>query len=361
MPRLLLALVGVLTLASIIVSVNTDKAARVSTTIHHRSNPGNPFGSPEYGFGGYSVSKLTTEIGAQWRVPALDPRSSNGSASTWIAVQNDDRQFIQLGTTENMANGLALYGIFWSDVTVGFHPQQLLYVRAGDTIKFKMVQTSRGWRLSFDDVSDNSPETITVPYARGASFFSAEWLQEDPTVGGSAAHLPYPTIAPTTISHMTVNGAAPKLRKRDGQVLSTADAVYLIPTHTTMDQFTFTNAAGPTRQYLSDVFAYSVALYPFQADEFYNRAPSESVVHHLVTSLATLQSKLESQKWPTNMAGAAARDGKSLATIENLFSNFPESPARMNADDLLQLQAALERQSHFSETLSDDLGLPSYQ
>ena len=124
-------MVGVLTIGAIALSVNTDKAAPVASGHHPAPNgPGNPYGAPEYGFGGYTSARLTIEIGAQWRVPRLSPHSSEGSATTWIAVQNSLRQFIQLGTFELMNNGVSQYQIFWSDVTVNFHPQNLLRVDA---------------------------------------------------------------------------------------------------------------------------------------------------------------------------------------------------------------------------------------
>jgi hypothetical protein len=195
LPYLFLAVLAVLSLAAITLSVKTDKAAHILTRQPSRANP---YGAASYGFGGYTVNRLTTEIGAQWRVPAINPRSGNGNATTWIAVEDFQRQFIQLGTNENKNDGTSQYSIFWSDVAVNFHPQQLLEVAPGDLIRFKMVQVPRGWRLSFDDVTDSTPETITVPYGRGSSYFTAQWIQEDPTFNGLTTHLPYPTVASRT-------------------------------------------------------------------------------------------------------------------------------------------------------------------
>jgi hypothetical protein len=360
-PRLILALLVALSAVAIVLSVRTDVAARsLSITIHQPGEP-TPFGSPEYGFGGYSESILTTEISAQWRVPALNPQSGRGSASTWIAVQNGERQFIQLGTNEDKVNGVSVYTIFWSDVSEGFHPQALLEVNAGDLIKFTMTQTKAAWRLSFDDLTDNTPETITVAYAPGSSFSSAQWLQEDPTIGGPGTHLPYPEISPTTFSHLMVNNATPKLAKDEGQVLSTADGVFLVPTLLQSDQFTFTNASGPARQFLSDVYPYSVALYPFQVDLFYNRAPSEDVAHRLVSSLATLQTNLETQTWPAQLAGDVGRTGQSISKIENAYSDFPEAPQRIDFAALAGLSDAQRFAAHYAAIVRRDLGLPSYQ
>jgi hypothetical protein len=354
-PYLLLAGLGVLSLAAITVSVRTDKAARIATSSTHR---GNPFGAPEYGFGGYSVSELTTQIGAQWRVPAIEQESGDGNASTWIAVQNSSRQFIQIGTTENKVDGVAMYAIFWSDVAVSFHPQQLLDVAPGDLIRFKMVQAPRGWRLSFDDLTQNTPETITVPYAPGSSFFSAQWLQEDPTIGGLANHLPYPSIGRPTFSHLMVNGSAPTLHEVDGQALSTADGVFLVPTLPRDDQFTFTNAKGPARQYLSDVFAYNASLYPYQVDSYYNEPPSKRVLFHIRATLATLQTNLRTQTWPTHLQKAVNGDSKLVADYVKEFNAIPPAPARLSDTLADQYRAVDDRDFHYAQDLRRDLGLP---
>jgi hypothetical protein len=353
-------MVGVLSLAAIILSVNTDEA-RIVIAPHpptKPNNPRNPYGAPEYGFGGYSSNRLTTEIGAQWRVPKISPESSEGNATTWIAVQNDLRQFIQLGTFENKNNGVAQYEIFWSDVSVDFHPQQLLEVNAGDLITFKMVQTSRGWRLSFDDLTEKTHETITIPYARGSAFLSAQWIQEDPTINGLSTHLPYPSITAPTFAHMTLDERPPQLRRDDGQVLSTADGVFLVPTTPTHDQFTFTNAAGPARQYLKDVFAFNAALYPFQIDIFDNRSPSKAVLRHIQATLATLETKLRTQTWPRTLSGSVNGDADAVAAYSKLFNHFTVSPAPMNANELQQLQAIARHYDSVIDKLRLQLGLP---
>jgi hypothetical protein len=361
MPFLMLAMVGALSVAAIIVSINTDVAARVATSRHPSGPSGNPFGGPEYAFGGYSISQHTTEIGAEWRVPAISPRSADGDASTWIAVQNFERDFIQFGTTENKVNGVALYGVFWSDVTVGFSPQQLLYVSPGDLIRFTMTQNAKGWRLSFDDLTDNTPETINVPYARGAYFDSAQWLQEDPTIGGPANHEPYPSMLLTTFSHLTVNDAAPTLHTDDGQVLSTADGVYVIPTTPKDDQFSFTNATGATRQFLSDLYAYNVALYPLQADIFDNRSPSGRVLQKIVSSLATMQTKFESPTWPAPLARLIGSDGKKIAKVENAYANFPDAPGQISPMSLNTLFVAQNKFNRVIDGLERTLGVQPTQ
>jgi Peptidase A4 family len=356
-PFMTLAMVVVLSVGAIALSIDTD-GTTLSLTIHlnHR---GNPYGAASYGFGGYTLEQPATEIGAEWRVPIIGPHSIGGDASTWIAVQNDERQFIQFGTTENSyQNATPLYGIFWSDVAVNFHPQQLLYVAPGDLIKFTMVQVARGWRLRFDDLTTGTPETITVPYGQGSTFDSAQWIQEDPTINGLSTHIPYPTISLTTFSHLTLNATTPDLQAFDGQVLSTADGVYIIPTLPRHDQFTFRNATGPARQYLNDIFAYVAALNPFEVDQFYDRPVSALDLRHIRATLTALELKLTTQTWPPKLVNAVKGDAKYVADLENEFDTFPAAPIRISPKQLAGDHATDERDAHFAFTLRHDLGLP---
>jgi hypothetical protein len=329
-PHLTLVTVAILTLGALALSVHDDVAANVAASTRHGGSKTNPYGGASYGFGGYTVYRFTSEIGAEWRVPAINTHSSDGDASTWIGVEDEHRQFIQLGTTENKVNGVSRYGVFWSDVTVNFNPQQLLNVVPGDLIKFTMRQTYGGWRLSFDDVTDATPETITVPYARGATFDLGQWIQEDPTEGGLTQHLAYPSMAAPTFSHLSLDSAAPTIREDYGQVLSTASGVHLVPTAVARNQFTFHGATGAARQYLDDVFPYDEALYPLQVDLFDNRAPNTTTVQRLSSTLSTLRNQLMTQTWPTALRPAIKADANEMSGYLQLYDRFATSPQRQS-------------------------------
>ncbi|HUZ42621.1 MAG TPA: G1 family glutamic endopeptidase [Acidimicrobiales bacterium] len=352
-PKTILLIVGLLTLLALEISLNANRGP--SSRLPNQS-----YGAPSYGFGGYELTRPTTEVGAQWRVPRIAEQSGDGNASTWIAVQSEDEQFIQLGTSENKIDSVAQYEIFWSDVAVSFHPQQLLEVNPGDLIKFTMNQTSRGWRLHYDDVTQKVPETVTIPYARGSSFNSAQWYQEDPTVGGLTVHLTYPSVALTTFSHMSVDEAKPQFSADDRSVLSTADGVYLIPTEVTHDHFTYANAAGPARQYLSDVFAYNAALYPFQVDMFYRRSPTSTVMSHLRSTLTELATKLKTQHWPRTLTSAVKGERKLVAAYAKLFQTFPTAPTPLSESALARLSIVTRDNYLYSDVLREQLGLPNH-
>jgi hypothetical protein len=355
-PHLTLAVVGIVTLGAIAVSVHTDKAANVVSSTHS-PNKTNPYGGAAYGFGGYTLYRFTSEIGAEWRVPAINTHSPDGDASTWIGVEDGDRQFIQLGTTEDKTNGVTMYGVFWSDVTVNFNPQQLLNVAPGDLIKFTMHQSTGGWRLSFDDVSNGTPETITVPYARGATFNLGQWIQEDPTEGGLSQHLPYPSMQAPTFRDLTLDTSVPKVQENDAQVLSTVRGVHLVPTLPAHNQFTFHNATGAARQYLNDVFGYDVALYPLQVAVFDKQPPSAATLAHLEASIKKLREKWQTQTWPANLRGPLQDDVNEMSEYLTLYKEFPTKPKK-NSMFAARYNSLNAQNSLLSRRVHHLLGLP---
>jgi hypothetical protein len=357
-PHLTLAVVGVLTLAALALSVQTDNAATVATSTTHRSSKGNPFGGASYGFGGYTLYRFTSEIGAEWRVPAITEHSRDGDASTWIAVEDLKRQFIQIGTTENKMGGVATYGVFYSDDQWHFQPQQILSVAPGDLIKFSMHQTKNGWKLTYDDVSTGTPGSVFTPYGKGQHFNLGQWIQEDPTVGGLSQHLPYPSMQEPTFSHLTFNLTAPTLPESSAQVLSTVSDVHLVPTSVTANQFTFHDATGAARQYLNDTFPYDEALYPLQVDLFYKEAPSEATVRRLASTLSTLMEKLKTQTWPANLQAAMKDDTTQMSGYLKLYDEFPTSPQRRSPKYWDRDRALNAPFSRLADRIHHLLGLP---
>lgn len=346
-PKAILATLTVLTLVAVAVSLSGNAKNR------------NPFGGPLYAFGGYRIDHGATEVGAQWRVPLILPGSPfNSGASTWIAVQNSQRQFIQVGTVEN-DRLFGAYGVFWSDVAVGFHPQFLADANAGDLIKFKMLQTARGWRLDYDDATHHVSGSVSIHYAPGATFNSAQWIQEDPGLGNSANnHVPYPTMIPPTFQHLTLNGAAPRLRKRDGLALVTRDGVIEVPTSVQGDQFSMTSAVGPARQYLRDIFPYDVALYPFQVDVFDMKSPTATVLRRMRSALTVFGKDLRTQTWPAKDENDVKRVEKFDSDYLRLYAHFSVAPSPMSNSELACLAVDDRRDFGYIVKLRYALGLP---
>ena len=208
------------------------------------------FGSPSFGFAGYTHSPRTKSArGGGYR---SSRRLDFGAASTWVAAESSDGHFIQLGTTENVTGRTQSFNVFWSDPVVHFEPQSIGVVAAGDVISYSMTKTSSGWVLRFRDRTTSQSRRVTVPYGQTTSFDEGQWIQEDPTFSNFSEHLPYPQMSLVTFSHLKLNGRIPTLRFTYAQAMSTSNGVSLIPSKVRHNSFTFHHAKGDALQYLRD-------------------------------------------------------------------------------------------------------------
>jgi hypothetical protein len=106
--------------------------------------------------------------------------------------QGDKVPFIRVGVTEQ---GGKFDQVFWSSSVAGFHPRFIEVVQPGQLIMCAITRGSGGtWSWS---VSGAGVKTLSEPFPQfeGASFYEAEWLQEDPTVGNSVVDKPYPLFS----------------------------------------------------------------------------------------------------------------------------------------------------------------------
>ncbi len=208
-------------------------ATDLGNNVVNPSRPAAQLGS----FAGYIGYVQVTQISASWRVPAIEGSSQDGSASTWIGVQGPGQQeFFQVGTTETDEDGADFYEAFWSDPAQGFHAQVLMQVSAGDEIEAVISDQSGTWQASVDDVTSN--ETQSAPTTSGvfSNLQLAEWIQEDPSLPHNQ-HVPYPSIGPTTISALQVNGGTPDVSQLQAQVMVLPRGRRVQPGPVVNDQF----------------------------------------------------------------------------------------------------------------------------
>ena len=196
---------------------------------------------PGGGFGGYRYWPTSVRsVEATWQVPVVLEGSPDGNASTWIGAQNDrgGYPFIQVGTVEEAFFGLHASFAFWSDTTVGFHPQIMFGpIHGGDTVAVDMQRHGGTWHLSVDDLTSQKILATNVSYGAGAAFTQAEWLQEDPVpdapgttnlIAGSDS--PYPKLSNARFTQVLLNGHAPVLELGNGQTLMATGGVFRVPT-----------------------------------------------------------------------------------------------------------------------------------
>jgi hypothetical protein len=201
--------------------------------------------TPQVGsFAGYIGYVQVNQISASWQVPAILGASPDGAASTWIGVQGPSQQeFFQVGTTESYEAGADYYEAFWSDPAQGFHAQLMMQVAAGDEIQARIVEVSGSWEATVSDVTSGQSQAAPTSSGVFTNLQLAEWIQEDPSLPRNQ-HVPYPDIAPTTISQMEVNGSAPDYSSLQPQIMQLPDGRRVNPGPVIGDQFTTKDSAS---------------------------------------------------------------------------------------------------------------------
>ena len=166
-----------------------------------------------------------------------------------------------------------------------------------------MKRDRSGWQISLRNASGNFSVSRHISFGVGIDYTSAQWLQEDPTSGLVVAQdVPYPVMANVRFTNLLVNGAKPRLRLRDAQVLITSSGEIEIPTPVSGNAFTFTSPHGPQRQYLDDARRADFGDSAFQVEFARWKSLSASQKHrdaqHLIDALVLLSNELETQSWP---------------------------------------------------------------
>jgi hypothetical protein len=261
---------------------------------------------PPYGFGGYVLEGGDVRhIQASWRVPAIAATSPSGAAATWIGTQDSaGKGFIQIGVNEYVQQqGEDFYEAFWSDTAVKFQPQPLGALSSGETVRASMKRDKNGWQISLRSGPGGFSVSRHISFGVGLNYTSAQWLQEDPTSGLVVSNdVPYPIMANVRFTNLLVNGAKPRLRLRNAQVLITSTGEIEIPTSVSDNSFTFTSPHGPQRQYLVDARRVDYGDSTFQVEYANWKATSAPQrrrdAHHLIDTLALLSKELETQSWP---------------------------------------------------------------
>jgi hypothetical protein len=260
---------------------------------------------PAYGFGGYVLKGDVHHIQASWQVPAIAPTSPSGIAATWIGTQDPSgKGFIQIGVNEYVQQtGEDFYEAFWSDTAVKFRPQPLGALSSGETVRASMKRDASGWQISLRSGSGSFSVSRHIDFGTGLNYNSAQWLQEDPTSGLVVAQdVPYPVMANVRFTHLLVNGAKPRLRLRNAEVLITSTGEIEIPTSVSDNAFTFTSPHGAPRQYLEDARLLDNGSSTFQEEYAHWKATParrrQRYAQQWILTLKLLSKDFEAQSWP---------------------------------------------------------------
>jgi hypothetical protein len=188
---------------------------------------------------GYTWCCSAKKVSAQWLVPKV-LNDTTSSEALWIGVQNGfgahPELFLQVGILVANVAGLGpAYYAFWSDPAVGFRPQLLQTLFAGELIRTQLVHTKGSWTVRI--WSGTSLESRTFDKLASPSGDFAEWFEEDPpfSLYGSRFSV-MPDVQAAHFENLKVNGSRPKRSQLTSQGF-TAKGVTYNPTKVSSDGF----------------------------------------------------------------------------------------------------------------------------
>ncbi len=133
---------------------------------------------------------LFTGVGGHWVVPTVQPSTAPEYSSTWIGIDGlTASSLIQTGTEQDSISGTTTYSA-WVEL-LGQGPSMTITnapVSAGDAMQATVVESSLNmWTVSILDTTANWTFSQTFSYTTPG--FSAEWIEEAPTVNQSQSTL----------------------------------------------------------------------------------------------------------------------------------------------------------------------------
>jgi hypothetical protein len=317
-----------------------------------------PVGSPQYGFGGYSLFPVdpVTSLSGEWTVPTIAATSSSGDASTWIGAEARNGAFAQIGTVENRNGGDQYYG-FWSDVPQGFHPRRVISVEPGDVVEARMTMESSGWALTLSDLTSKTSRTIQSHYGKRDQFNSPEWFQENP-VYSQFVHTNYPTLSSVTIEKMTLNNAIPKFNFQEARTLSTQNDTFFVPTHVRHDQFSLVPASGIALAFMSDVYIEEELSAAFFESTTAGIEPGNINTNAYLAGLSFELPILQSQSWPKYVSKAISHYIANQKHLETYVQNWLQEAPNDRRANLTNVANELAQSNAEDNKVRSILGLP---
>jgi hypothetical protein len=143
------------------------------------------------------ASNSVTAVSGSWVVPTVTG-SGRGTtySNVWVGIDGFSNSTVeQIGTEQDVINGVARYDAWWEMYSSGIgQPEQLISgsgfsIKPGDTITASVQYTGSGnFLLTINDTAWTKPFTTTqnttATQSPTAAQSSAEWIVEAPTVGG---------------------------------------------------------------------------------------------------------------------------------------------------------------------------------
>jgi hypothetical protein len=137
---------------------------------------------------GYAVNSTAGSVSAvsgSWTVPAVTGAGTE-YAATWVGIDGFSSNSVeQLGTSENVVNGVAQYSAWYEMYPAGEVPINGLAIHPGDSITASVTYANGKFTLTIKDANDPAGSNTFSITEAGANLSrsSAEWIQEAPSSG----------------------------------------------------------------------------------------------------------------------------------------------------------------------------------
>lgn len=325
-----------------------------------------------YGNAGYQLSVNVTKLSAQWRIPAVSPRSGPGHALTLVgAFYPPAGVVIEAGTAEDVVkvhgHDRVSYSAFWSPD--GYSIRRFHLLHAGDEVTTTIEPAVGAWRIHIDDTTARWQGSITVRQFGATQLDEAAFLQQDPATDTyvpsveASPVVPYPEVGGVTFTHVQLNGRPPQLSWPDALMLTVPNGTYLLPTHAARDGFSVFAAGGAARQYLADVTPEEYAYRQFNV-VFEHWAGSTDGATRARESQFFLESQqrfahqLLSQRWPPSVRADITTRAQLAQQLVSLLQDLPTLQPSNLGTWTKSLVNTFELSAQAGDRVHADLGLP---
>jgi hypothetical protein len=321
------------------------------------------------GFAGFIEERPVTSVSGSWKVPEVVGGPLNAEESTWVAVQDPRKNFIQIGTLYNAPHfGGPSYEAFWSSSQLGFHPKRLFDLNFGDVVTASISRASGGWRVRIRDSTDGERANFVTTDGAGASMYAGSWTQEDPALVTTSGpvNVPYPSLTAVSIRHPLIDGRAPSSPGLHYEVMATPNGYVYIPHLTANGDIDLTRGTPLQWRYLTAAYKLNVGyaalqLAAAQASPPYGlMARAVPSVENLIAAFTTsTASRAAKPSWPPTLVPKLIRLQGLNVEVARALVSFAHSPTSQRRTEWLQVEKAVNAAHRVSATIREAIGLPA--
>lgn len=170
---------------------------------------------------GYAATNGTfTTVAGTWTVPRLSSNTPASADATWVGIGGvRGRDLIQGGTMNIVTSSGAISTTAFIEMLPRALQRISLPVNSGDSVTVSITQqTAHRWQISIVNTTNGQSFSTSVAYH--SSLSSAEWIEEDPEIGGRLRVLDNFGTVEFSGATTTKNGSVTTMAQANGQAIT---------------------------------------------------------------------------------------------------------------------------------------------